>query len=123
MQAFSTQARCHSVICKPLQPVHPEADAHFVLKTDAPQSNARAAEFVVHLVKQRGVSSVGDRAQVFNEQLRVTVVAIGGASADGHEYGFLCECGCGETVMLVLADYDLQGGAWLMGHRLEDAAA
>jgi hypothetical protein len=68
---------------------------------------------------------VGDqeRAKVFNEQLRRTVVAIGGASADGHEYGFLCECGCGETVMLVLADYDLQGGAWLMGHRPEDAAA
>jgi hypothetical protein len=42
---------------------------------------------------------------------------VGGASADGHEYGFLCECGCGETVMLVLADYDEQGGAWLEGHR------
>lgn len=42
---------------------------------------------------------------------------MGGASADGHEYGFLCECGCGETVMLVLADYDEQGGAWLEGHR------
>jgi hypothetical protein len=50
----------------------------------------------------------------------VTVVAVGGASADGHEYGFLCECecgcGCGETVMLVLADYDLQGGAWHERH-------
>jgi hypothetical protein len=93
------------------------------LKIDAPQLKARAAEFVVHLVKQRRVSSVGDRAKAFNEQLRVTAVAIGGASADGHEYGFLCECGCGETVMLVLADYDLQGGAWLMGHKPEYAAA
>lgn len=45
------------------------------------------------------------------------MVAVGGAFADGHEYGFLCECGCGETVMLVLANYDLQGGAWLEGHR------
>jgi hypothetical protein len=58
----------------------------------------------------------GERAKAYNDQLRVTVVAIGGASADGHEYGFLCECGCGETVMLVLADYDLQGGAWREGH-------
>jgi hypothetical protein len=60
-----------------------------------------------------------ERAKAFNDQLRVSVVAIGGASADGHEYGFLCECGCGETVMLVLADYDLQGGAWREGHRPE----
>jgi hypothetical protein len=58
-----------------------------------------------------------ESAKAFNEQLRVTVVAIGGASADGHEYGFICECGCNGTVMLVLADYDLQGGAWLEGHR------
>jgi hypothetical protein len=108
--------------CEPLQDVHPEADVHFVLKIGAPQLNPRAAEFVVHLVKQRRVSSAGERAKAFNGQLRVTVVAIGGASADGHEYGFLCECGCGETVMLVLADYDLQGGAWLMRHRPQDAA-
>jgi hypothetical protein len=61
-----------------------------------------------------------ERAKSFNDQLRVSVVAIGGASADGHEYGFLCECGCGETVMLVLADYDLQGGAWREGHAPEN---
>jgi hypothetical protein len=61
----------------------------------------------------------GDRekAKSFNDQLRVTVVAVAGAHADGHEYGFLCECGCGEAVMLVLADYELEGGAWLEGHR------
>lgn len=57
-----------------------------------------------------------EAAKSFNEQLRVTVVAVAGESADGHEYGFLCECGCGETVPLVLADYDEQGGAWLDGH-------
>jgi hypothetical protein len=56
-------------------------------------------------------------AKSFNNQLRVTVVAVAGASADGHEYGFLCECGCGETVRLMLAGYDEQGGAWLAGHR------
>jgi hypothetical protein len=57
------------------------------------------------------------RTKAFNAQLRRTAVAIGGESADGHAYGFLCECGCGETVMLVLADYDLQGGAWRPGHK------
>jgi hypothetical protein len=64
------------------------------------------------------MSSAGERDKAFNEQLRVTAIAVGGASADGHEYGFICECGCDETVMLVLADYDLQGGAWLEGHRV-----
>jgi hypothetical protein len=60
-----------------------------------------------------------EAATSFNNQLRATVVAVGGASADGHPYGFLCECGCGETVMLVLAEYELQGGAWLAGHEPE----
>jgi hypothetical protein len=71
---------------------------------------------VIALVERRG-SGDRERAKAFNDQLRVTVVAVDGAFADGHEYGFLCECGCSETVMLVLADYDLQGGAWLEGHR------
>ena len=57
-----------------------------------------------------------DAAKAFNNQLRVTAVAVAGASADGHAYGFLCECGCGETVMLNLAEYDEQGGAWSDGH-------
>jgi hypothetical protein len=60
--------------------------------------------------------SDGERASSFNQQLRATTVAIGGASADGHPYGFICECGCGETVMLILAEYELEGGAWLEGH-------
>jgi hypothetical protein len=58
-----------------------------------------------------------EAAKSFNAQLRFTAVAIAGASADGHPYGFLCECGCGETVSIDLAEYDLQGGAWLDGHR------
>lgn len=61
--------------------------------------------------------TAAERATSFNRQLRVTAVAIGGASADGLPYGFLCECGCGETVTLSLAENDLQGGAWLEGHR------
>jgi hypothetical protein len=62
-----------------------------------------------------------DAVSSFNKQLRATAVAVGGASADGHPYGFICECGCGETVRLVLAEYDEQGGAWLDGHK-PDAA-
>ena len=58
-----------------------------------------------------------DAATSFNNQLRAAVVAVAGASADGHPYGFLCECGCEGTVRLVLAEYDEQGGAWLDGHR------
>jgi len=62
-----------------------------------------------------------DAAKSFNNQLRVTVTAVAGASADGHVYGFLCECGCGETARLVLAAYDEQGGAWLEGHKPEQS--
>jgi hypothetical protein len=61
--------------------------------------------------------SNGQRAKAFNDQLCTTAVSIAGASADGHPYGFLCECGCGETVRLTLAEHDEQGGAWLDGHR------
>jgi hypothetical protein len=61
-----------------------------------------------------------EAATSFNNQLRVSVIAVAGASADGHEYGFLCECGCGETVRLVLAEYDEQGGAWLDRHEPEE---
>lgn len=61
--------------------------------------------------------TTAEAAKSFNNQLRVTAVAIAGASADGHPYGFLCECGCGETVMFNLAEYDGQGGAWLDGHK------
>jgi len=58
-----------------------------------------------------------EAAKSFNAQLRSTAIAVGGASADGHKYGFMCECGCDGTVWLVLAEYDEQGGAWLDGHK------
>ena len=64
-----------------------------------------------------------DAARSFNTQLRATVVAVAGASADGHPYGFLCECGCEQTVMLMLAEYDLNEGAWIEGHRQDSAVA
>lgn len=63
------------------------------------------------------MSSDAERSRSFNQQLRRTVVAVAGASADGHPYGFLCECGCGETVRFVLAEYDEQDGAWIEGHK------
>jgi hypothetical protein len=65
---------------------------------------------------KRQMAHTPEAAKSCNNQLRRTVVAVAGASADGHPYGFLCECGCGATVSLVLADYDLQGGAWPEGH-------
>jgi hypothetical protein len=34
-----------------------------------------------------------------------------------HEYGFSCECGCGEIVSLSAANVSLKGGAWLKDHR------
>jgi hypothetical protein len=33
------------------------------------------------------------------------------------EYGFSCECGCGEIVQLSAAEVEEQGGVWLDGHR------
>jgi hypothetical protein len=33
-----------------------------------------------------------------------------------HEYGFTCECGCGEIVRLSGTDLDPERGAWLDGH-------
>ena len=55
-------------------------------------------------------------AKAFNQQLRVTAEALGGHPEGGHEYGFVCECGCGETAMVTLSEYDRAGGAWLEGH-------
>jgi hypothetical protein len=39
-----------------------------------------------------------------------------------HEYGFSCECGCGETFQRSAAEFDLGGGAWLDGHKDGQAA-
>ena len=33
-----------------------------------------------------------------------------------HEFGFSCECGCGEIVLLSGAAFDRDGGAWFDGH-------
>lgn len=31
-------------------------------------------------------------------------------------YGFICECGCGETVTLTASEFDRGDGTWLDGH-------
>jgi hypothetical protein len=35
-----------------------------------------------------------------------------------HEYGFACECGCGELVARSATEFERAGGAWLHGHSL-----
>jgi hypothetical protein len=54
-----------------------------------------------------------EAARSFNKQLRATAEALGGSTEDDHQYGFICECGCGQTAMLTLTEYDRQGGARL----------
>lgn len=34
-----------------------------------------------------------------------------------HEYGFACECGCGEIVRRSASESERDGGVWLEGHR------
>jgi hypothetical protein len=59
-------------------------------------------------------------ARAVNKQIRRLAEMLPGGLE--HEYGFSCECGCGETVLLSVAEVDLTGGAWLKGHR-EHAAS
>jgi hypothetical protein len=54
-------------------------------------------------------------ARTLNMQIRrVADLVPGGLD---HEYGFSCECGCGELARLSAAGFDRDGGAWLDGHR------
>jgi hypothetical protein len=57
-----------------------------------------------------------DGAKAFNRQLRQTAAVLAGQAGGGHEYAFVCECGCEQKVMLTLREYDRQGGAWLERH-------
>jgi len=57
--------------------------------------------------------SAGGPARRLNEQIvRVAGMLPGGTE---HEYGFTCECGCGETVTLSLSRF-VEAGAWASGH-------
>ena len=58
-----------------------------------------------------------EAAKRFNRHLRETAATLGGPGSANHEYGFACECGCGETARLTLGEYDRQGGAWSAGHK------
>jgi hypothetical protein len=41
-----------------------------------------------------------EAAKGFNRQLRQTAAVLAGHAGGGHRYGFVCECGCEQTVML-----------------------
>ena len=54
-------------------------------------------------------------ARALNVQIRRVAEMLPGGLE--QEYGFSCECGCGEIVRLSGADLDRKSGAWLDGHR------
>jgi hypothetical protein len=57
-----------------------------------------------------------EAAKAFNRQLRQTAAVLAGHAGGSHEYAFLCECGCEQTVKLTLPEYDRRRGAWIEGH-------
>jgi len=61
-----------------------------------------------------------EAAAAFNRQLRTTAERLGAPAEGDHLYGFVCECGCEETVELTLSAYDRQGGALLEGHKPDE---
>jgi hypothetical protein len=58
-------------------------------------------------------------ARALNMQIR----RLGGMLNGGleHEYGFTCECGCGEIVQRSVLEFDREGGVWLVAHRSQEA--
>jgi hypothetical protein len=58
-----------------------------------------------------------DAAKAFNRQLRQTAAVLAAHSGGGHEYAFLFECGCEQTVKLTLPEYDRRGGVWVEGNK------
>jgi hypothetical protein len=62
-------------------------------------------------------------ATAFNRQLRTTAEALGTPAPSDHLCGFVCECGCDETVELTLAAYDQQDGARREGHKPDEYQA
>jgi hypothetical protein len=62
----------------------------------------------------------GGLARKLNEQIvRVAGMLPGGTE---QEYGFTCECGCGETVTLSPSSL-IEGGAWVAAHKPKLAAS
>jgi hypothetical protein len=64
---------------------------------------------------RRGGSVDGGVARALNVQIRRVAEMLPGGLE--HEYGFSCECGCGEIVRLCAADLERKSGAWLDGHQ------
>jgi hypothetical protein len=54
-------------------------------------------------------------ARGLNTQIRRLAEMLPGGSE--YEYGFSCECGCGDVVRLSVAEVEHHGGAWLDRHR------
>jgi hypothetical protein len=61
--------------------------------------------------------ATADGAKAFNRQLGQTAAVLAGQAGGGHEYAFVCECGCEQPVKLTLREYDREGGAWVEGHK------
>jgi hypothetical protein len=57
----------------------------------------------------------GGVARALNAQIRRVAEMLPGGLE--HEYGFSCECGCGEILRLSAADLERKSGAWLDGHQ------
>lgn len=64
------------------------------------------------------MDSASDLARIVNEEIRALAESFT-ADGDGadHQYGFLCEDGCGAKVLLTLAAFIAAQGAWLDGHK------
>jgi hypothetical protein len=54
-------------------------------------------------------------AKALNAQIQILASMLPGGFA--HEYGFACECGCGEIAARSAAEFERDGGAWLEDHR------
>ena len=58
-----------------------------------------------------------DIAKALNQEIRRIAETLADPGGDDNPYAFVCECGCGQTVMISLDQFDREGGAWLEGHK------
>lgn len=88
------------------------------LQHDSAGSPAAEARLAPPSAGDEGRRASSGAARTLNVQiLRLAALLPGGAE---HEYGFSCECGCGQTVQLPATEFADKGGAWLDGHRDSD---
>jgi hypothetical protein len=79
-----------------------------------PRSATVVVREAVSFPAQEAHGLAGGLARRLNEQI-VCVAEMLPAGTE-HDYGFTCECGCGETVTLSLVNF-VEGGAWVVGHK------